>query len=477
MRRVVIIGAGISGLALAFRLKQRLPNVHLTLLESESRPGGKIWTERIDGFLVEHGPNGFLETKPSTKELADDLGLSTDLVSASEASRRNRYLFLDGRLHRLPNGPIDLLFSRCLGWRAKWGIFRELTRSGRPPVHDESVADFFRRRMGQEAADILGDALVTGIHGGDPERLSLASAFPRAAEMEARYGSVIRGFIRSAAERRRQARAEGRAPTKTGRLWSFRHGLRQLIDGLVQALPEALVCEARVRSIRALESGWFVHGDGQQRWSADAVVLGCPADQAAAIVADLDAAMAEDLAGIAYNRIAVVALGYRRSQVPEVPAGFGYIAPQRTRRDVLGVQWCSSIYPDRAPEGFVLWRALCGGWNRGDVLDWDDDRLLRAVHDEIRLAMRVNADPVFHRIVRWPRAIPQYHLGHGERLNRIASRLRQHRGLYLTGNAYRGVALNDCTEQAILLAEQIARDLQTFPSNPHHSEDSPCTVS
>lgn len=477
MRRVVMIGAGISGLALAFRLKQRLPNAHLTLLESESRPGGKIWTEHVDGFLVEHGPNGFLETKPSTKDLADDLGLNAELVSASDASRRNRYLFLNGQLHRLPNGPFGLLFSRCLGWRGKWGIFRELTRPGRPPDHDESVADFFRRRLGREAADVLGDALVTGIHGGDPEKLSLASAFPRAAEMERQHGSVIRGFLRSAAERRRQARVMGREPAKAGRLWSFRGGLRQLIERLVEALPGMLHCGARVRRVHATESGWIVQGEGRQVWSADAVVLGCPADQAAIMLDDLDHALAEDLAGIPYNRIAVVAVGFRRSEVPAPPEGFGYIAPQRTRRDVLGVQWCSSIYPGRAPEGFVLWRALCGGWNRREVVDWDDERLLRAVCDELRLAMQVHAPPSFHRIVRWPQAIPQYHIGHGERLNRIALRLRQHPGLYLTGNAYRGVGLNDCTEQASLLAEQIAHDLQSFPEHPHRSEDSPCTAS
>ncbi len=473
MRRVVIVGAGISGLALAFHLKQRVPHLDLTLLESDSRPGGKIWTERENGFLVEYGPNGFLETKTATKDLAHDLGLSSELISASEASRQNRYLFLNERLHRLPNGPIGLLLSRCLSWRGKWGIIRELIRPGRPPQHDESVAEFFRRRFGSEVADTLGDALVTGIHGGDPEKLSLASAFPRAAEMEAQHGSVIRGFLRSAAERRRQARASGREPARAGRLWSFRHGLRQLIDALAERLTGALICGVRVTGVRRGRVGWIVQGEGQESWSADVVVLGCPADEAASMIADVDPELAEHLAGIAYNRIAVVAMGFPQSEVPRPRPGFGYIAPQRTRRDVLGIQWCSSIYPGRAPEKFVLWRALCGGWNRPDVVDWDDDRLLQAVREEIRIGMHVHSPPVFHRIIRWRRAIPQYHVGHRERLARISQRVAQLPGLYLTGNAYRGVALNDCTEQANLLAARIENDFLTSPTSPSPRKESP----
>ncbi len=212
-----------------------------------------------------------------------------------------------------------------------------------------------------------------------------------------------------------------------------------------------------VRTIRRTEkSGWRVQGDGRDGWDAEAVVLACPAPRQAAILADEDAGLAAVIDGIPFNRVAVVALGYRVADVPGPLEGFGYLSPQRERRDVLGVQWCSSIFPDRAPPGMVLLRAMCGGWNRPEMLDWDDDRLVRAVRGELRLAMRIEAAPVFRHVVRWRRAIPQYHLGHLERVAWIEGRLAHHPGLFLGGNAYHGVALNDCVEQADMLARRVS---------------------
>src|SRR5262249_34112277 len=246
----------------------------------------------------------------------------------------------------------------------------------------------------------------------------------------------------------------------SGRMWSFREGLTLLIDTLRSRLRFPPLTGVAVRTARRLESnGWRVQSEGRDGWDAEAVVLACPAPQQAAILADEDADLATTIDGIPYNRVAVVALGYRAADVPRSMDGFGYLSPQRERRDVLGVQWCSSIFPERAPPGMVLLRAMCGGWNRPEILDWDDERLLTAVRDELRHAMRIQAAPVFHHIVRWRRAIPQYHLGHLERVAWIEGRLSRHPGLFLGGNAYRGVALNDCVEQAGLLAEQVARHL------------------
>ncbi len=189
-------------------------------------------------------------------------------------------------------------------------------------------------------------------------------------------------------------------------------------------------------------------------------MLACPAYRQAALLADQDADLAERIGGIPYNRVAVVALGYRREQVPHGLDGFGYLSGQRTGRDVLGVQWCSSIYPDRAPAGTVLLRAMCGGWRRGEIVDWPDDRLLRAVRDELARTIGVRTPPVFHHIVRWSRAIPQYLVGHLERITWIEQRLARHPGLFVVGNAYRGVAINDCVEQAGILAERVAASLR-----------------
>ncbi|HLW68850.1 MAG TPA: protoporphyrinogen oxidase [Gemmataceae bacterium] len=453
MARIIIVGAGISGLALAYRLRRAAPDAEVTVLESGVRSGGKIWTERSDGFQVEIGPNGFLDTKSSTLQLCRDLGLGNELIPASETSRRNRFLFWNGRLQALPARPIALLTTPLLSWRGKYRLLTEFFRSRSANLAEESVAEFARRRAGKEVAEVFADAMTTGIHGGDPELLSIAAAFPRVAELEAKHGSVIRGFLAAARQRRKEARAKGET-LQPGRMWSFRSGLRRLLEALTANLTTPPVFGAGVRRIEHRE-GWLVRGEGKDTWNADAVVLTCPAPQQAPIVSDLDEALAQEISAIPYNRIAVVAVGYKRTDVPNVPEGFGYIAPQRTQRDLLGVQWCSAIFPDRAPQGHVLWRALCGGWQRADVVDWDNERLLGAVREELRLALGVTADPVFHYIQRWPVGIPQYHLGHQLRLNRIEERLKYYPGLFLGGNAYHGVAMNDCTEQAEILAGRI----------------------
>jgi oxygen-dependent protoporphyrinogen oxidase len=468
MAQVVIVGAGISGLSIAYRLQQLVREAEVTVLEEADRPGGTTWTLREEGFQLEAGPNGFLDTKPATKTLCQDLGLGDQLLAASEAAASNRFLFLGGRLRPLPTGPGSLLRSDLLGWRGKLSLLLERFR-GRPrEPRDESIDVFVRRRAGAEAAEVLADALVTGIYAGDPTLLSLPACFPRLAQLERDHGSVIKGFARTARQRRAEAAARGEPYQRGGKLWTLRGGLRVLIETLAERLGPALRLGVPICSIRKQEgrAGWLLHGEGQERFAADAVVLACPANRQAEMLADLDAELAGRIAEIPYNRVAVVGLGYRRADVPGSLDGFGFIAPQRTRRDLLGVQWCSSIYPGRAPEGLVLLRAMCGGWHRPELVDWDDDRLVRAVHEELRQAMGVTAVPIFHRIVRWPSAIPQYHVGHLERLAWIDARLPRHPGLFLAGNAYRGVALNDCTEQGELLAREVHRFLGNSLSLP-----------
>ena len=462
MANIVVVGGGLSGLSVAFRLKQRLPDLAVTVLEPHGRPGGNIDTEDHRGFVVERGPNGFLDRTPFVTNLANDLGLSDRLIAASEGSRKNRYLFVGHRLRKLPRGPLGLLTTPLLTLRGKWQLLSEPWRKRPESVPaDESIAEFVTRRAGKQAADVFADALVTGIHGGDPAHLSVAAAFPRLPVMEGNAGSVIRGFMRAARQRKQDAHARGEPVPGPQKMWSFHDGMRVLIDGLIEALGPSVKTGIRVQSISesASVTPWKLYGHGRQAWSADVVVLTCPAYDQAEILAELDSELASEVAGIPYNRIAVVALGYRRSDCPGKLDGFGYIAPQNTRRDVLGVQWCSSIFPDRAPQGCVLWRALCGGVHRGEMLDWDDARLSKAVHDEIKLAMGVRGEPVFRRIVRWPRAIPQYVVGHLDRLARIDTLMKKHPGLFLAGNAYRGVAMGDCAEQGELIAGKVVEYL------------------
>ncbi|WP_020468279.1 protoporphyrinogen oxidase [Zavarzinella formosa] len=455
--RIAIVGGGLAGLAVAFRIEQLLPMAHLTILEKKPAPGGNIASPLIDGYRVETGPNGFLDAKPSTMNLCRELGIADELIAASEGSRKNRYLCIGGKLVALPGSLGAFIRSPLLGWRGKFNVLWEKYRRPNPPEEEESIADFARRRAGSEVADVLADAFVTGIHAGDPKLLSVDAAFPRLKQFERDFGSVSRGFRNASRLRRAAAKAEGREPQPV-KMWSFRNGLGRLIDRFAEVLSDSLKLNSPVHRVRQMLDGtWQLLLDDDQVLSADAVVMTSPAHAQAKQLRELDATLADELAGIPHNKIAVVALGYRQKDAGKHSLdGFGFITPQSTRRDVLGVQWCSSIFPGRAPEGHVLWRALCGGWNRPDILEWDDARLTEAVHRELQQVMGVANFPAFRHIIRWENAIPQYHVGHLARVARIDREAAKWPGLFLGGNAFRGVAINDQTEDAERIAAAVA---------------------
>jgi protoporphyrinogen/coproporphyrinogen III oxidase len=463
--RIAIVGAGISGLALGFRLKRAIPDLDLTILESQSTPGGNVSTKEVEGFRVEQGPNGFLDSKLSTMQLCRDLGIDSELIPASEGSRKNRYVFWDNRLQALPGSLPAFLRSKLLSFRGKFQFATESFRSRRPDsIDDESIHDFATRRAGKEVANLFADALVTGIFGGDPKLLSMRSCFPRLWKMESEFGSVVRGMKKNRKQKQHEALSRGEPTPGPQRMWSFHQGLGRLVERLSEVLSDALQLNCPVRSFHRKDGQWQLWTD-QKEYSFDHMVLTNPAYSQSQLIREWDTELAEELASIQYTGIAVVVVGYHQDQIGTTNLdGFGYIVPQAMKRDILGVQWCSSIFPDRAPPGKVLWRALCGGWQRPDILDWNDHRLIQSTHREIQQAIPITGNPCFTQIVRWPKAIPQYFLGHHAKVKSIEARSSKHSGLWLGGNALHGVALNDCTEQAELLSTRIVASLN-HPGN------------
>jgi oxygen-dependent protoporphyrinogen oxidase len=468
MQTVVIVGGGISGLTLAYRIQQEAPAVQVIVLEKENRLGGTLGTERRDGFVVEIGANGFLDNKPSTLALSHDLGLDDRLIPASESAGRNRFVLLDGKLRPLPTGLFSFLRSNVLSWRAKTNMAAEFFRPRRRISRDESINAFFRRRFGPEAAARLADPFVTGIYAGDPRLLSVEACFPRLVALEREHGSLLLGLIRTSRQGRRESSVSSKRRGRSGQMWSFRGGLGVLIERLRDQLRDPPLVSVNVRRIthQSLQGSdgfrWMIEAEGHDHWLADAVVLACPAYEQAEMLADLDPLLVEQIDGIPYNRVAVIALGFRLEDVATSVDGFGFLIPQRAKHDLLGVQWCSSIFPERAPPGTVLLRAICGGWQRAEMVEWDDGKLLRAAYEELRAVMGVRGHPIFHRIIRWAKAIPQYMVGHLERVRWIEQRASVHPGLFLAGNAYSGVALNDCVERGRLLARRVMDYLTTF---------------
>ncbi|HYO56924.1 protoporphyrinogen oxidase [Archangium sp.] len=452
---VVIIGGGISGLALAHGLRSRGTGV--TLLESDPRLGGNIQTRSRDGFITEAGPNSFVDREPTLRALAASLGIEDRIRTADPAAKR-RYIYTRGKLRAVPLSPPALLKSDVLPLGAKLRMMGELfTR--RAPEGEESLADFGRRHVGRTATAVLVDAMQTGIYAGDVEALSVGAIFPKVVELERKHRSLVLGMARTQAEARKALPPGAGAPKPTGLVASFDGGLRVLVDALARALGPAARTGARVLGLRREGNGWrlAVEERGQQaELAAEKVVLAVPAYVAAGLLRPLDEALAERVEGIAYAPVAVVHLGFAPGSLPP-PDGFGFLVPSVERRRLLGAIHASSTFPWRAEGGRILYTCMVGGAKRPDLVELDDAALVTLAREELRDLAGVTAEPVFTEVIPWKRGIPQYNVGHLARVEAIAEGVARLPGLYLTGNAYKGVGLTDCIRNSQALSDTLAR--------------------
>jgi oxygen-dependent protoporphyrinogen oxidase len=458
-KTTVVIGAGISGLTVAFELMQRsvrLPEgLRLICLESSPRAGGNIRSDREEGFLYEWGPTGFLDNAPATLTLARRLDLGDRLLPAAEEAEA-RYIFRAGKLHQVPLSPLSFLRSGILPPGGKLRLLAEPFIRRRGEGGDESVHRFAARRIGGQAASVLVDAMVSGIHAGDARRLSLGATFPKMERMEREHGSLFRAML----ARRKEAKAEGSGAGGPagpgGRLTSFNEGLGELTGALARALGERLLFRKPVDQISDLgERGFRIHLEEGAPIDVDAVVISCPAWHASSIVRAMDPDLAATLQEIPSAPLAVAHLGFRREAIGHPCSGFGFLVPRGQGPRILGTLWVSTIFEGRAPDGSHLMTVMIGGAHDPDVLELDDGELTATILEDLSLTMGIAARPYFIKLIRHPRGIPQYTLGHPERLERISSHLAQRSGLYLSGNSYRGISVNACIEEASGIAEEL----------------------
>jgi len=461
--KVAVIGGGVAGLAAAHRAvelaRERRIDLELTLLEARDRVGGTIETERVDGFLVESGPDSFLSEKPWALALCRRLGIEDRLVRTDDRYRRT-FVWHRRRLHPLPDGfqllaPTRItpfLTSSLFSWQGKLRMALDLVLPRGVSGGDETLGAFVRRRLGREALERVAQPLVAGIYTADPDELSLGATMPRFLELERRERSVILALWRAS----RRAPMAGTSGARWSLFVTFAGGMSELTDTLASRLPPGAVrLKQRVSTIEREGGRWrIVLADGESL-DADRVVIAAESHAAARLVRYVDPQLAALLGEIEYSSAATVSLGYRRADVPHPLDGFGFVVPHTEGRALLAGTFSSVKYPGRAPEGFVLMRAFVGGALGGDALRDDDEEIEARARGELADALGVVAEPVLTRVHRHPASMPQYRLGHLDRVEAIEHTLAGLPGLALAGGAYRGVGIADCVRSGEHAAEAL----------------------
>ncbi len=455
----IVVGAGISGLVAAYRLKGA--GFAVGVVDAGVRAGGVIGTVARDGCLFERGPNSALDTTPLIGELVEQLGLKAEMRFASEAADK-RYVVRDGVLTPLPTSPGAFLATRLFSVSAKLALLREPFLRPSEPDAEESIAAFVRRRLGSEFLDYAIDPFVAGIYAGDPEKISVRAAFPKLHALEQRWGSLIRGQIFGAGERKRQKEAA----KNTAKSFSFAGGMQVLTDALAAAVsPVAL--QIRATRIERDAAGIFTLRGEQQgqpvEWRARALVLATPADQAAALVREHAADAAAALDAIAYAPVATVASAYASAGIAHPLDGFGCLVPRKEERRVLGVLFSSTMFEGRAPQGTALLTTFVGGQRNPELPGLAEAEIAALAHAEHAALLGAREAPRFQVVTRWPRAIPQYTLGHLGRVARAEAAAAALPGLFFCANWKGGVSVGDCIKSGHLGADAVAAHLRARP--------------
>ncbi|MBT8039595.1 MAG: protoporphyrinogen oxidase [Gammaproteobacteria bacterium] len=450
--KIGIVGAGISGLATAQALRTRMPSAEVTVFEAAARPGGKVMTERMTaGYICEWGVNAFLDKSPPTLELCDKIGID---VLPADVSAKKRYVYSEGALHQLPEKPPQFFTSNLLSLTGRLRVIGEVF-SGRAKKDDETLEEFGTRHLGREAFEKLIDPMASGVFAGDARTMSLKSCFPRIHEVEDEFGSLIRGLVSLQKKARKAGKKDKPGPGPGGILTSFENGMSVMTDALAALLGPSLKLDAPVTGLVHEGERYTVEWGAGERDEFEALVLACPAHVQAGLLAGLSPEFGRLVGEIPYPPLAVVCLGYERGAMGPGLDGFGFLVPSREDRGILGTVVDSNVFPNRAPEGRVLLRTLVGGARRPDNALLEDEPLLDRVRGELRDIMALHSDPEFASIYRHEKAIPQYLVGHSHRLGRLDKVLGRFPGLFLTGNAYRGVSLNDCVVNARKTADRV----------------------
>lgn len=487
VHRIVIIGGGISGLAAAHRVielsAERKQQTEVTLLEAGQRLGGTIQTESRDGFLLECGPDSFISEKPEALALAKRLSLDSHLIETNEQHRRS-FIVRKGKLRPVPEGFQLLAPSRIwpflttdifsLAGKARMAADLFLPRRNAIGPEDESLASFVRRRLGREALERMAQPMVGGIYTADPETLSLRATLPRFLDMEKDHRSVILAMMRQGrsleiAERR------GTSGARYSLFLSLDLGMKVLVEALGERiadcrLPIADFVKAEIRlntrvegldlgsTTRERKASWIISTDSAETLEADAVCLAVPAYIAASLLRDSDQQLAMKLSAFKYASTATINFAYRRADIEHPLDGFGFVVPFVEKRSLIACTFSSVKFSGRAPEDHVLLRAFVGGALQPEMFALDESEMIKRVEGDLRGLLGITGRPLFTEIARWEKSMPQYEVGHLERVRAIENDLERQPGLSIAGNSYRGAGIPDCIASGEAAAEKMMRN-------------------
>jgi len=449
MKRIGIIGGGISGLAAAFALEQKRragAEIEYAVFEGSPRFGGVLVTDRVDGCLIEAGPDSFLTEKPWASDLCRQLGLGDQLIGSNDADRKT-YILTHGHLVEMPDGLMFMVptkivpsvLSPLFSTETKIRMAREWFHPPHKANGDESVAAFVDRHYGSEMVDRLADPLLSGVYGGEASQLSVRAVLPRFAEMEAKYGSLGRAML---ATRKKMAQAAKGPPRPL--FSSLKDGMQQMVDALLAQLPpDALHANVPVQAIQPQDDGWTVSA-GLDSDQFDAVILAVPAGQAARVLQLASHELAAELSAITYSSSVTLTLGYDKKVRASLPPGFGFLVPRSEGTRMLAATFVHNKFPHRAPPDRAIIRCFLGGSRDEAVLDLSGEEIVSIARSELRKILGLTAEPLFARVYKWRGAMAQYSVGHLERLQRIEAVRQTLPGLALAGNAYSGIGVPDC---------------------------------
>jgi oxygen-dependent protoporphyrinogen oxidase len=466
MKRIAIIGGGISGLSAAFRLEQKkkqgLP-LEYVLIEAGSRFGGVIQTERVDECVIEAGPDSFLTEKAWAADLCVELGLRDELIPSNDVARKT-YIVVKGRLVPLPDGLMFMVptkifsaFSSPLfSWTTKLRILREWFYRPVESSRDLSVANFVERHYGHEMVDRVTDPLLAGVYGGSADELSVRSVLPRFVEMEARKGSLGKAMVAVRTQRQSSSRAL---------FTSLRGGMQQITDALLARIPESARRSSSAVANISPESGkWLVMSSGRTE-EFDAAIIAAPAYAASRLLQEANAELASVLSGIRYSSSVTVALGYGERVRAELLEGFGFLIPRTESHRCIAATFVHNKFPHRAPDDRALIRCFLGGTRDEAILQLSDDEIAAIVNRDLLAIVGINTEPQFVRIYRWQKAMAQYEVGHRDRIDRIRSLLAEMPGLALAGNYLGGIGVPDCVRAGSEATTKILTDLNIMASD------------